>query len=268
MFMAVVESEDARSSGPSPEEKEREEALLARYAKTRDPALLEDLTNRFLPLARSMAMRYRQGSEPLEDLVQVANLGLIKAFEGFDPGRGRAFTAYAVPTILGELRRHFRDRVWNLHLPRGLQERSMEVNDAIEKLSDEHGRSPSVREIAEYLEIDEDEVLEALQAGEARRTLSLDAPRGREDQESAPTVETIGTPEAGFEAVESQLAAEDADLDERELTVLRLRFGRNMSQSEIGKELGVSQMQISRIMRRGLRKLLEAVGNDEPAPES
>ena len=270
MTVAQMKPEEkGPSSGPrqvSAEEKRREQIMLTRYAHTRDPKLKEELTLRFMPLARSMAMRYRQGSEPLEDLVQVANLGLMKAFDGFDPDRGRAFTAYAVPTILGELRRHFRDRVWNIHLPRGLQERSMEVNEAIEKLSDEHGRSPSVREIAEYLEIDEDEVLEALQAGEARRTLSLDAPRSRDDQEAAPTVETIGEAESGYEAVESQLAAADVDLDERELTVLRLRFGRNMSQSEIGKELGVSQMQISRIMRRGLRKLLEAV-QDAPVEE-
>jgi RNA polymerase sigma-B factor len=273
MIVAAVEKEPKpapdEGTGPvTPEEKRREQTMLVRYARTRDQELLEELTVRFMPLARSMAMRYRQGSEPLEDLVQVANLGLIKALEGYDPDRGRAFTAYAVPTILGELRRHFRDRVWNLHLPRGLQERSMEVNDAIEKLSDEHGRSPSVREIAEYLEVEEDEVLEALQAGEARRTLSLDAPRSRDDTEAAPTVETIGETEAGFEAIESQLAAEDADLDEREHMVLRLRFGRNMSQSEIGKELGVSQMQISRIMRRGLRKLLDAVGDEEELPSS
>jgi RNA polymerase sigma-B factor len=273
MIVAAVEEEprpapDEDAGRITPEEKRREQTMLVRYARTRDQELLEELTVRFMPLARSMAMRYRQGSEPLEDLVQVANLGLIKALEGYDPDRGRAFTAYAVPTILGELRRHFRDRVWNLHLPRGLQERSMEVNDAIEKLSDEHGRSPSVREIAEYLEVEEDEVLEALQAGEARRTLSLDAPRSRDDAEAAPTVETIGETEAGFEAIESQLAAQDADLDEREHLVLRLRFGRNMSQSEIGRELGVSQMQISRIMRRGLRKLLDAVGEDRELSSS
>jgi RNA polymerase sigma-B factor len=250
---------------PTAAERRREEAMLARYAETREPGLREELAERFMPLARSLAMRYRHGSEPLEDLVQVASLGLMKAIEGYEPGRGRRFTSYAVPTILGELRRHFRDRVWNLHLPRALQERTMEVNEAIQKLGDSEGRTPSVRRIAEYLEVDEDEVLEALQADEARRTLSLDAPRSREDEEAAPTIETVGEDDLGYEAVEAQLAAADADLDEREEFVLRRRFGHDLSQSEIGKELGVSQMQVSRIMRRGLKKLLGAVREEDAA---
>jgi RNA polymerase sigma-B factor len=241
--------------------------LLRRYAKTHEPRLKEELAERFMPLARSLAMRYRGGSEPLEDLIQVASLGLVKALDGYDPALGRSFTAYAVPTMLGELRRHFRDRVWNVHLPRGLQERAMDVSDAIQKLSDEHGASPTVSQIAQKLEIPEEEVLEALQADAARRTLSLDVPQGRDDAESAPMLEAIGSSELGYEAVESQLAATEADLDDRELLVLRLRFGRDLNQYEIGRRLGVSQMQISRIMRRALRKLLDAVQDDE-LPES
>jgi RNA polymerase sigma-B factor len=243
--------------------KAHEEFLLRRYAQTREPALQAELVERFLPLARSLALRYRGGSEPLDDLIQVASLGLVKALEGYDPERGRSFTAYAVPTMLGELRRHFRDRVWNVHLPRGLQERTMEVSDAIQTLSDDLGASPTVAQIAAHLEISEEDVLEAMQADAARRTLSLDLPQGREDEESAPMVDAIGSPEMGFEAVESQLAAADADLDDRELLVLRLRFGRDLNQYEIGRRLGVSQMQISRIMRRALRKLLDAVQDDE-----
>jgi RNA polymerase sigma-B factor len=243
----------AHGAGP------KETLLLRRYCETRDPRLKEELTERFLPLARSLAMRYRGGTEPLDDLIQVASLGLVKALDGFDPERGRSFTAYAVPTVLGELRRHFRDRVWNVHLPRGLQERTMDVNEAIQKLSDEFGRSPTVIQIGERLDLTEEEVLEALQADEARRTLSLDAPRSREDGESAPTVETVGRAEAGYETVESQLCSTDADLDEREQLVLRLRFGRDLNQYEIGRVIGVSQMQVSRIMRGSLRKLLDAV---------
>jgi len=246
----------------------REAAMVRRYAETKDPALQAELVERFLPLARSLAMRYRGGTESLDDLVQVASLGLVKALDGFDPSRGRSFTAYAVPTMLGELRRHFRDRVWNVHLPRGLQERAMDVNDAIQKLGDKLNASPTVGQIAEHLDLSEEEVLEALEADEARRTLSLDAPRSREDAEAVPTIETVPSTEPGFEAIESQLAAADADLDEREKLVLKLRFGADMTQYEIGRKLGVSQMQISRIMRKALRKLLGAVQSGTEAEEA
>jgi RNA polymerase sigma-B factor len=252
----------AAGNGHPPGDKLREAIMVRRYAETRDPRLKAELAERFMPLVRSLAMRYRGGSEPLDDLVQVASLGLVKALDGYQPDRGRSFTAYAVPTMLGELRRHFRDRVWNVRLPRGLQERTMDVNAAIQKLSDELGRSPTVKQIAERLETSEEDVLEALQADDARRTLSLDAPTARGGEESAPTVETVGRTEMGYEGVESQIAAADADLDQREKLVLRLRFGRDMTQSEIGKRLGVSQMQVSRIMRKALRKLLDPVQGD------
>jgi RNA polymerase sigma-B factor len=236
-----------------------ETELLRRYAETRDPALKEELVHRFLPLARSLALRYRGSSEDIEDLIQVASLGLVKALDGFDLERGTSFVAYAAPTILGELRRHFRDRVWEVRLPRGLQERTMAVNEAAAALSDELGASPTVSQIAERLQWKEDEVSEALQADEARRTLSLEVPRSREEVGSATILETLGETEPGYDAVEAQLAAEEAPLDARERHVLRLRFEDDLNQYEIGRRLGVSQMQISRIMRRALRKLLAAV---------
>jgi RNA polymerase sigma-B factor len=242
--------------------KAAEAQLLRRYAQTNDPRIKAELVERLMPLARSMALRYRGGSEPVEDLVQVASLGLVKAIEGFDPDRGRPFTAYAIPTMLGELRRHFRDHVWSVHLPRALQERAIEVRDAAEALSDAIGASPTVGQIAAHLDISEEHVLEGLEAGEARRTMSLDAPRSVDAAESAPMIETVPAGEPGFEAVESQLAAQSAELGEREHTVLRLRFGEDLTQAEIGHRLGVSQMQISRIMRRALRKLLDAVQDD------
>src|SRR5882724_2535195 len=192
-----------------------ETELLIRYAETRDPALKEELVRRFLPLARSLALRYRGASETLEDLIQVASLGLIKALDGFDLERGKSFIAYAAPTILGELRRHFRDRVWELRLPRGLQERTMAVQEAAQKLGEELGQTPTVGRIAERLELSEEEVSEALQAEEARRTLSLDVPRSREDAESVPMVETVGAAESGYDRVEAQFAAEGAPLTER-----------------------------------------------------
>jgi RNA polymerase sigma-B factor len=239
-----------------------ETALLLRYVESRDPALKEELVRRFLPLARSLALRYRGASEQLEDLIQVASLGLVKALDGFDPERGPSFIAYAAPTILGELRRHFRDRVWELRLPRALQERTMAVQDAARRLGDEFGSAPTPSQIAQQLEITEEEVAEALQADEARRTLSFDVPRHRADAESVPMIETVGGSEPGFERVETQLAAEDAELEERERLVLQLRFEEDLTQYEIGDRLGVSQMQVSRIMRRALRKLLEAVQGD------
>jgi RNA polymerase sigma-B factor len=269
--MSRTEPLSAREAGTTRTEeadrrrtKEVEAELLRRYARTRDEALRTELVERLMPLARSLALRYRGATEPVEDLVQVASLGLVKAIDGYDPARGRPFAAYAVPTILGELRRHFRDHVWNLHLPRALQERVSEVRDAVEALSDALGRSPTVQQIAEHLEVSEEDVLEALMAGDARRTMSLDAPRSVDEAESSPLVETVASQEPGYEGVESQLAAQQADLDEREHTVLRLRFGQDLTQAEIGEQLGVSQMQISRVMRRALRKLLAAVQDDDP----
>src|ERR671923_2298678 len=170
-----------------------ETALLRRYAETRDPALKEELVLRFLPLARSLALRYRSASEPLDDLIQVASLGLIKALDGFDLERGRSFIAYAAPTILGELRRHFRDRVWEVRLPRGLQERTMAVAEAAGNLADELGRSPTVTQIAGRLGLEPDEVSEALQADEARRTLSLDLPRARDEPPAGVTKSQLST---------------------------------------------------------------------------
>ncbi len=264
--MTSAPTRERRSAGL-----EREELLLQRFATTRDPALREELAARFMPLARSLAMRYRRQTESLDDLVQVASLGLIKAIDGFDPERGRPFAAYAVPTILGELRRHFRDHVWNVRLPRGLQELTMKVDDAVGLLTEELGRHPTPAQIAERIGATTEEVLESLEASHARRTLSLDAPR-LADEESAPTIETIGNRELGYERVESQLASEDAKLDDREWKVLRLRFVEELTQQEIGDMLGVSQMQISRISRRALWKLLGAVRGEgeagDPVPVS
>jgi RNA polymerase sigma-B factor len=239
-----------------------EAELLRLYAETRDPLVREDVAERFIPLARSLALRYRGSTEQLDDLFQVANLALVKALDRFDPGRGKSFVAFAAPTILGELRRHFRDRVWELRLPRDLQEKTMEVQKAVRALSDELGRSPTLSQIAQRLELSQEEVAETLQADEARRTLSLDVPTNRQDAESVPMVETVGRTEPGYEAVETQIAANDAELTERERQVLEMRFEEDRTQYEIGDRIGVSQMQVSRIMRGALRKLVEAVQAD------
>ena len=248
-----------------------EDALLRRYAAQRSPAIREELVRRFMPLARSLAMRYRRQTEPLEDLVQVAGLGLVKAIEGFDPGHERGFPAYAVPTILGELRRHFRDHVWNVRLPRGLGELTMKVDEATNRLTEELGRFPTPTEIARRLSVSVEDVLEALEAGHARRTLSLDAPTRADDDDASSGVELISDSELGYDRVEAELASDAAGLSQREWEVLRMRFVDELTQQEIGDRLGVSQMQISRISRRALWKLLAAVRGEAgkgPVPAS
>jgi RNA polymerase sigma-B factor len=239
-------------------------ALLRRYAANPTPALREEVIERFMPLARSLAMRYRRQTESLDDLIQVAGLGLVKAVDGFDPSRGKPFAAYAVPTILGELRRHFRDHVWTVRLPRGLQELTMKVDSATTELTEELGRMPTAAELSERLDVSVENVLEAIEASHARRTLSLDAPRRADGEDPGPAIETLPSAESGYDRVEAELAADSASLDTREWEVLRMRFTDDLTQSEIAARLGVSQMQISRISRRALWKLLAAVrGEDE-----
>jgi len=217
-----------------------------------------------MPLARSLAMRYRGCAERNEDLIQVASLALVKALRGYDPERGRRFAAYAAPTILGELRRHFRDHSWRLHMPRSLQERTLEVERTATSLGEELGRGPTAREVAERSGLSEEDVLDVYQAREAQRSISLDVPVHRDEADSVPMIETVGSIEGGFDAVEAQMAVErSAKLDEREQAVIRMRFADGLNQYEIGEALGVSQMQVSRVMRRGLAKLLEAVQGDE-----
>ncbi len=186
---------------------------------------------------------------------------MVKAIQGFDPARGLPFTAYAVPTILGELRRHFRDRVWNVRLPRGLQESTAKVSAAIDEMTEQLSRSPTVLEIAERTGLDAGHVREALAARAARYTVSLDAPAGA-DEESAPIKDTLGSGERGYDQVEASFACASAGLEERELELLRQRFGGGKTQREIADERGVSQMQVSRSSRKALRKLLEAVSAD------
>jgi RNA polymerase sigma-B factor len=266
----VLEEDDARDRPQEqggPLQTRSEEALLRLYAAERSPDVREELVRRFMPLARSLAMRYRRQTESLDDLVQVAGLGLVKAVDRFDPDHGRGFAAFAVPTILGEIRRHFRDHVWNVRLPRGLQEITMKVDDATSRLTEELGRFPTPKEIARRLEVSVEDVLEALEAGHARRTLSLDAPRSAEDEDAATGLESIGDADPGYDRVEAGLASNAADLSEEEWRVLRMRFDDELTQQEIGRQLGVSQMQVSRISRRALWKLLAAVqGDQDPGP--
>jgi RNA polymerase sigma-B factor len=247
-----------------------DEDLLARYHRLREPEVREELVRRYMPFARSMALRYRGGSEPTEDLIQVASLGLVNAIDRFDPERGIPFIAFAAPTVLGELRRHFRDRVWNLRLPRGLQERVSRVDEAIRKLTGELERAPTVREIAASLELSEDDVLEAFAAGDARRTMSTDQPVGGADVDEMTVGDRIGAEEAGFETVEQRVTIVSGlpALSERERLVLKYRFVDDMTQSQIAEKIGHSQMHVSRILRGALERLRDEVSEGEAPSDS
>ena len=246
-----------------------ENALWRHFTETRDPATREELVRRYLPFAKSLALRYRGASESFDDLLQVASLGLVNAIDRFDPSRGTPFTAFASPTILGELKRHFRDRVWTVRVPRGLHDRMAEVEKAITELTVQLQRSPSVPEIAGRMEIDPAEVLEVLEANHNRRPLSLDRPVGGEDDES-PASEWVGDEDSGYELIEDKLALEGVlpHLDERERLVLQLRFVEDMTQSQIAEKIGHSQMHVSRILRRTLERIRTEVAEQNREAES
>ena len=245
---------------------QRDDGLLRRYAATRDEAVLDQLVARWMPLARQLARRYGRSSEPFEDLMQVASIGLIKALKGFDPDRGRAFSSYAVPTIMGELKRHFRDRTWSVRMPRSLQELALKVETARERLFSELGRSPSVSELAVAIGATEEDILEALQAGDAYNTTSLDAHRS-DEEDGFNLGDMLGDVDDGFRLAEHRvlLTTVLAELDDRDREILRLRFEQDMTQHEIAEIVGVSQMQVSRLLRRSLNTLRLAAERRTPA---
>jgi RNA polymerase sigma-B factor len=243
--------------------------LFSQWHKHGDKAAREQLVLRHLPLARQLAARYRRTQEPFEDLFQVASLGLVQAIDRFDPDRGIAFTSFAVPTILGQLKRHFRDKGWAVHLPRGLQELVLRIQDADDKLGSTSSRSPTVADIAQYLDIDEEQVLEGLEALAAHRAESMDQPigLGRHDATATPH-DTIGTLDDGYALADActSLAAAVKLLRRSDREVLALRFRDELTQSQIAEQLGVSQMQVSRILRRVTDQLREHI--EEPSPSA
>jgi RNA polymerase sigma-B factor len=243
-------------AGSDAEQRARDIRRLFERLHAGDPAARDALVTRFLPLARQLARRYQRANEPFDDLLQVASIGLVKAVDRFDLDRGVAFSSYAVPTILGELKRYFRDSGWAVHVPRGIQERVLKVDESVSRLSSRLGRSPSVGEIAEALELSVEQVLEAMDAAHAYDAMSLDATRGGEDDDDG-HVETLGVEEERFELIEYGVTINRTlqALPERDRLVLRLRFVEDMTQSEIAQRIGVSQMQVSRIIRRALARL-------------
>jgi RNA polymerase sigma-B factor len=221
----------------------------------------ELLIERYLPLARRLARRYQHTDEPIEDLIQVASIGLLKAVDRFDCSREVMFSSYAVPTILGELKRHFRDRTWSVRVPRDLQELALRVDQMVTRLSLGQRRSPSIGEIARAVEASEEQVLEALEAMGSYRASSLDAPRSSRDEETQSVAETLGTRDHEFDRAEDRATLDSlmARITERERVVLRLRFRDDLTQAEIGERIGVSQMQVSRLIRQALARLRSGV---------
>lgn len=257
---------EARSR-PRPRPAARSTTALFRRARTTgDPRAREALITRFLPLARKLARRYHGGGEPLEDLVQVANLGLVKAVHRYDEQRGVSFSSYAVPTITGELKRYFRDNTWSAHVPRGMRERALHVNTAIRRFVERRGRTPTARELAEQLELNEQDVLDAQIAYGAFDHASLDAPVSGDDGDPQPRLETLGSDDPGFALAEERATVGRAvhKLPAEEREVLRMRFVEDRTQSDIAKRIGVSQMQVSRILRRTIERLRITVDRRPP----
>jgi RNA polymerase sigma-B factor len=235
-------------------------ALFERYLERRDPVDRDVLVERFLPLARGLARRYERTGEPFDDLFQVACLGLVKAIDRFDLSRDVAFSSYAVPTMVGEIRRYFRDRTWSVRVPRGLQELSLRVDKEVAELTSGLHRQPTVAEIARAVAATEEQVLDALQAYDAYRPTSLQTPRTTEDGADDTLGDTVASTEQGFGLAEDRatLAELLPVVTPREREVLRLRFEEDLTQHEIGQRIGVSQMQTSRIIRHSITRLRTA----------
>jgi RNA polymerase sigma-B factor len=242
---------------PDADRAREERVLFTRLAKSRDPALRDALVERYLPLARQLARRYQRPEEPFDDLMQVASLGLVKAVDRFDATRAVAFSSYAVPTILGEIKRHFRDRTWSVRVPRDLQELALRAERAVGDLTRELRRQPTIPELAERLEVGEEAALDALEAAGAHRATSLDLPRGPDADLGDTLADTLGGDEDGYALAEHRVTIDQLmrSITPRERTVLRLRFEQDLTQAEIGDIIGVSQMQVSRLIRQAVARL-------------
>jgi RNA polymerase sigma-B factor len=234
----------------------RDHALFARYSTRRDPADRDQLVKRYLPLARQLARRYQRDQASFDDLFQVACLGLLKAIDRFDAERGIAFSTFAVPTIAGEIKRHFRDHSWSVRVPRDLQELALKVERAASELSLSLRRQPTVAEIAEAIGLSDEDVLGALEAARAYEASSLQSPLGDDDRGDT-LGESIGNEDPGFTGAEQRATLQQlmCALTAREREVLRLRFAEDLTQAEIGERVGVSQMHISRILRNAVAQL-------------
>ena len=245
--------------------------LLRRYHVEGDLAAREQLIEQYMSLVRSLARRYSYRGEQLDDLVQIGAIGLIKAIDRFDIERGVELTTYATPNIIGEIKRHFRDKGWAVRVPRGLQELNVQLSRQIEELTVELGRSPTIPELAKAAGAEEEEVLEALESGRAYSSVSLSAAGGQDEQGELDPLESLGAEEPQYEVSEDRavLAPGFRVLDERERKILHLRFFSGLTQSQIAQQIGISQMHVSRLIRRALEKIREEIGSEveEPAAD-
>jgi RNA polymerase sigma-B factor len=259
--LALEHLDDRTAAQESRAARARADRALLERAHRGDQEARTQLVGRFLPLARQLARRYQRAGEPLDDLIQVASLGLLKAIDRFDPARETAFSSFAVPTILGELKRHFRDRGWSVRVPRDLQELAVRLEPVGEELSRELGRAATPAEIAERTGTTLEQVLEAREAAGAYRAVSLDRPR-EDDEEGEGLGAAFGIEDPGFDNAEDSATIERLMrvLTEREREVLRLRFAEDLTQAEIGERVGVSQMHVSRIIRQAINRLQDAAG--------
>ena len=245
-----------------------DKVLLRRYHEDGDLAAREQLIEQYLSLVRSLARRYSYRGEQLEDLVQIGAIGLIKAIDRFDLERGVELTTYATPNIIGEIKRHFRDKGWSVRVPRGLQELNVQLSRLMEQLTVQLGRSPTIPELAKASGSTEEDVLEALESGRAYSSLSLSTGGGSDGDDELDPLESIGTEEHQYEVSEDRavLAPGFKALDARERKILQLRFFEGLTQSQIAQQVGISQMHVSRLIRRSLEKIRDEIAADEPAP--
>jgi RNA polymerase sigma-B factor len=239
--------------------------LLRRYHEDGDLQAREQLIEQYMSLVRSLARRYSYRGEQLEDLVQIGAIGLIKAIDRFDLERGVELTTYATPNIIGEIKRHFRDKGWSVRVPRGLQELNVQLSRLVEQLTVQLSRSPTIPELAKAAGVEEEEVLEALESGRAYTSLSLSVGGGGGDDDDLDPLESLGTEEHQYEVSEDRavLAPGFKALDERERKILQLRFFEGLTQSQIAQQVGISQMHVSRLIRRSLEKIRETIAADE-----
>jgi len=238
--------------------------LLRRYHENGDLAAREQLIERYMSLVRSLARRYSYRGEQLDDLVQIGAIGLIKAIDRFDVDRGVELTTYATPNIIGEIKRHFRDKGWSVRVPRGLQELNVKLSKLIEELTVELGRSPTSPELAKAAGAEEELVVEALESGRAYSSVSLSTAGGGEDDDELDPLESLGEEEHEYEISEDRVVLEPGFkvLDDRERMILHLRFFKGLTQSQIAQQIGISQMHVSRLIRRSLEKIREEIAEE------
>lgn len=251
----------SKTSGKSAWDKEKTRELFRRFKEEGDMDAREKLVMSHLNLVRFIANKFKNRGEPIDDLIQVGYLGLLKAIDRFDPSRGLEFTTFATPTIMGEIKRHFRDKGWSVRVPRRLQELSAKVNQATDTLTSQLQRSPTIAEIADYLDATVDEVLEAMESSSAYSSVSLEAPSGGDDDDTPSVIDRYATEDSDLAFTDDRVIIEEAlaSFSPRERDVIEMRFLKGMTQIEIAEKLGISQVQVSRLLRRTLKKIQDKI---------